>query len=127
MMKKMTRGTALILLAMTGLLSSCNDDNKSNSPNGTGVNVTGTWTLNVGGESSTMTLNQDGETLTGSVDGIPLTGSVSENNISITTGFANGPLLVANGTVDGDHMSGTYTASTPGHDDKTGEWFATKP
>ena len=114
------------LLAMAGLLVSCSSDSSSNSANDTGVNVTGTWLLNAEGETSTMTLNQNGDALTGSVQGVPLTGSVNGNNISITTGYSGGPFLIAEGSVDGNTMGGSYTATVPNTAEHTGTWSAVK-
>ena len=114
-----------ILLVITGLLMGCNDSS-NNSANDAGVNVSGHWTLNAENQTSTMILNQNGDNLTGSVQGVPLTGSVSGNNISITTGYSGGPLLVAEGSVDGNTMGGSYTATAPNTAEHTGTWSAVK-
>ena len=44
----------------------------------------------------------------------------------ISTGISGGPLLVADGTVDGNDMSGNYTATEAGGTQHTGTWSATK-
>jgi len=121
-MIKIGRLSMVALLALAGLLLGCNSGS-----NAAGVDVSGTWTLNVDGETSSMTLQQNGDALSGSVQGAPLTGSVNGNNISITSGFSGGPLLVADGTVDGLSMSGSYTATEAGGTQHTGTWSATKP
>ena len=114
------------LLVLAGLLMSCDNSNSSNSPNDAGVNVTGNWTLNAEGQTSTLILNQNGDSLTGSMQGAPLTGSINGNSISVSASLPSGPSLVVNGTVDGDTMSGSYTASAPNVADHTGTWTATK-
>ena len=125
-MKKIKTVSMAGLLVLAGLLMSCDNSNSSNSANDAGVNVTGNWTLNAEGQTSTLILNQNGDTLTGSMQGAPLTGSINGNSISVSASLPSGPSLVVNGTVDGDTMSGSYTASAPNVADHTGTWTATK-
>jgi quinoprotein glucose dehydrogenase len=58
--------------------------------------------------------------------GVPLTGSVNGNSISISSGLPGGPLLVADGSVEGATMGGSYTATEPNGTQHTGSWSATK-
>jgi len=125
-MKKIKTVSMAGLLVLAGLLMSCDNSNSSNSANDAGVNVTGNWTLNAEGQTSTLILNQNGDSLTGSMQGAPLTGSINGNSISVSASLPSGPSLVVNGTVDGDTMSGSYTASAPNVADHTGTWTATK-
>ena len=128
-MKKFVMLSAVMLCAVAVLLTGCtNDPNAPTSPNAAGVNVTGTWALSAGGQTQTVTLQQNGDALTGSVQGIPATGSITGNNISFTTGVPGGPTLVVEGTVDGSatSMSGNYTATEATGTQHTGTWTATK-
>jgi hypothetical protein len=123
-MKKITVVCLVMLGALAGLMTGCNNDSSSGTP--TGLDVSGTWALNAEGETSTMTLRQNGDALTGSVQGVPLTGSVNGNSISISSGLPGGPLLVADGSVEGATMGGSYTATEPNGTQHTGSWSATK-
>jgi len=123
-MKKITLLCVLLLGTLAGLMLGCNND--SNSSSTTGIDVSGTWTLNAAGETSTMVLHQNGDALTGSVQGVPLSGSMNGNNISIATGLAGGPVLAADGAVAGATMGGSYTATEAGGTQHTGTWSATK-
>jgi len=124
-MKKITMLCAVMLGALAGLMLGCGSDSTSGAP-ATGVDVSGTWTLNAAGETSTMTLTQNGDALSGSVQGVPLTGSMNGNSISITTGLPGGPTLMAEGTVDGATMGGSYTATEASGAQHTGTWSAAK-
>ena len=124
-MKKLTMLCATLLWLLAALLPGCTSDSQG-SGTATGVDVSGTWSLSAEGETSTMTLHQNGDTLTGSVQGVPLTGSVNGNSVAISTGFSSGPLLVADGTVEGATMGGSYTATQAGGTQHTGTWSATK-
>ena len=124
-MKKSTMLCAVMLWTLAVLLPGCNNDSTS-SQTPTGLDVSGTWSLSAEGETSTMILHQNGDALTGSVQSVPLTGSVNGNNVSISSGFPGGPLLVAEGSVDGATMSGSYTATEASGTQHTGTWSATK-
>ena len=124
-MKRISAVCALLLGALAGLMLGCNNDSNS-SGNTAGIDVSGTWALSAAGQTSTMVLQQNGDALTGSVQGVPLSGSVNGNSISVSTGLPGGPLLAANGSVDGATMGGSYTATEANGTQDTGTWSATK-
>jgi len=125
-MKKLMMLSAVMLCAVALLLPGCTNDTTNSGPNAAGVDVTGTWVLSAEGQTTTMTLQQNGDAVTGSAQGVPASGSVTGNSISITTGLPGGPTLVADGSVDGATMGGTFTATEANGTQHTGTWSATK-
>jgi hypothetical protein len=106
-------GILLVVVSTLGLITGCEEDG-----GGASVDVTGTWTLHMYGQTTAMHLVQHGSEVS-NTGTTRISGSVSGDDITmafnITEQFGSMTKISAfalDGTVNGGHMSGTVTRTS---------------